>query len=470
MRALITVVCLCGVVALTACASVTSREESGRAARASLSDVPSAWAAAQASVGSVRVGWIDTFEDNVLKTLVREAQANNNDLQAAAARVERSWALARQAGAALRPAVNLTTGGSRSGSVGGPAPDSRNVTLGLQVDWELDVWGRILSGQQAAAATAESFEADFRFSQHSLAAAVAKAYFLVIEAGLLAEVTRQSIGALTETNRIVQVRYDNGLGSSQDLALSKSDLATARATLAAAEGSRREALRALEVLLGRYPGAELQVRMSLPEIPPPPPAGVPSEILERRPDLVAAERRVASAFNKLDQAKAARLPRISLTSQIGGSSTQLGNLLDPTNVAWTIGGNLVAPLFDGGVRREQVKIATAEQQQAVAAYGQAALNAFEEIETGLDHNVVLRTRDTALQEAAGEARKAFRLAGIRYKEGETDLLDVLTIQRKMLTAERSFVSVKRARLEQWVNLNLALGGSWTGTGTPPSTP
>ncbi len=454
------VLLLCGTCVLAACTAVTSREEAGGVVRASLPDMPAAWATAQDAVGDVQVDWINPFRDETLRELVREAQANNKNLQAAAANVERSWALARQAGAALQPAVTLTSEGGRSGVVASPAPDTSRVSIGLQVNWELDVWGRIRSGQQAAAATAESVEADFRFSQHSLAAAVAKAYFLAIEAGRLADVTRKSIEALTETNRIVNVRYEHGLGSSQDLALSKSGLATARAILAAAEGSHREALRALEVLLGRYPGADLHVRQSLPEVPSAPPAGVPSDILERRPDLVAAERRVAAAFSNLDQAKAARLPRISLTSDLGGSSNQLGHLLDPANVAWTIGGNLVAPLFDGGTRLEQVKIATAEQKQTLAAYGHVALNAFREVETSLDQNVVLRTRGTATREAVGEARNAFRLAQLRYHEGETDLLDVLTIQQKMLTAERNLVSIERARLEQWVTLNLALGGGW----------
>ncbi len=452
--------CLCGAFALTACASLTSRDEVGETARRE-APAPDAWVMAQQAVGDVRVGWIDALRDAVLTQLVRDAQANNKNLQGAAANVEQSWALARQAGAALRPAIDLATDGSRSGVIDSRATDASRVTLGLRVSWELDVWGRILSGQRAAAATAESVEADYRFSQYSLAAAVANAYFLAIEAGLLEDVTRQSIDALTETNRIVAVRYDNGFGSSQDLALAKSDLAAARSALAAAEGARREALRALEVLLGRYPGADLTVRASLPPTPPTPPAGVPSDVLERRPDLVAAERRVAAAFNRLDQANAARLPRISLTGNLGGSSDQLGNLLDPANVAWTVGGNLVAPLLDGGTRRAQVDIATAEQRRAVAEYGQAALNVFQEVETGLDQLVVLRARNAALDEAAGEAREAFRLARLRYDEGETDLLDVLTIQQRTLTAERNLVTIERARLEQWINLNLALGGSWT---------
>ena len=202
------------------------------------------------------------------------------------------------------------------------------------------------------------------------------------------------------------------------------------------------------------------MRATLPDAPPPPPAGVPSEILERRPDLVAAERNVAAAFNSLQSAKAARLPAISLTSEIGGTSDSLTNLLDPANVAWTVAGNLVAPLFDGGQRQSQVDISTAEQKQAVAAYGQAALDAFGEVESNLDQGVVLVDRLSSLSEAAAEANEAYRIARLRYDEGETDLIDVLNIQQRVFSAESNLAAVQRLLLDQRVNLNLALGGSW----------
>ncbi len=451
---------IAGASALAACASITSREEAGAAARADLPDIPETWAAAQDAVGDVEVGWIAAFEDETLTSLVREAQANNKNIQAAAANVERSWALARQAGAALQPNVNLTAGGTQAGGVTGAGQGGGSANLGLQVNWELDVWGRIRSGQQAAAASAEAAQADYRFSQYSLAAAVARAYFLSIEAGIQTDVVQNTVNALTETNRIVSAQYTEGLASSQDLALAQSDLSSARANLAAIEGSRRDALRALEVLLGRYPTADLDVRASLPATPPTPPAGIPSELLERRPDIIAAERQVAAAFNSLDQAKAAKMPAISLTSTIGGSSNQLANLLDPANIAWTVGGNLLAPLFDGGARQSQVEISTAEQQQAVAAYGQAALEAFQEVESGLDQSVVLKTQESSLQDAALKANEAYRSASLQHKEGETSLLDVLVIQQRVFSADSNRVSIERARLEQWVNLNLALGGSW----------
>jgi NodT family efflux transporter outer membrane factor (OMF) lipoprotein len=420
---------------------------------------PTQWQMA-ADSGAVQAGWIESFNDPALTALVIEAQANNRDIAAAAANVDRAWALARQAGAALMPDVGLTAGAARSGVAGSSGPTTTNLSLGLQVSWEVDVWGRLRSGQQAAVAGAQAVEADYRSAQESLAAATAKAYFSAIEANIQANIARETARNLEETRRIVNVRYENGKASAQDIALARSDLASARERLTALEGSFRDAVRALEALLGRYPGAVLEVREALPVAPPPPPAGLPSELLERRPDIVAAERRVAAAFNATNQARAARLPTISLTGNIGGASSSLSNLLAPGNVAWTAGANLLAPIFDGGRLREGVKVATAEQEQALAAYGQAAINAFKELETNLDQGVVVQQRIVDLKEAAEEAGNAYRIANLRYLEGEEDLLNALTIQRRHINAKSSLSTAERLLFEQRVNLNLALGGSW----------
>ncbi len=448
---------------LTGCGAAPSREaieaDVDQAVASESPATPERWGA-ESATGAVQVGWIDSFNDPALTKLVEEAQANNRDLAAAAANVDRAWALARQAGAALGPDIALSAGAGRSGTVDSSMPTRTNLSLGLQVSWEADLWGRLRAGQRGAVASAQARVADFRFAQYSLAAATAKAYFTAIEAKLQYDIARETVGILQETQRIVDLKYDNGMASAQDVSLTRSDLASARERLTTVGGSRRNALRALEVLLGRYPGAELDVRESLPVAPPPPPASVPSELLERRPDIVAAERRVAAAFNATAQAKAARLPTFGLTGDLGGASGSLSNLLDPGNVAWRLGANMLAPIFDGGRRREDVKIATAGQEQALAAYAQAALNAFSELETSLDQGVVVAQRAVELQEAAREAENAFRIASLRYEEGEEDLLSVLTIKQRANRANSALSSVERLLLEQRVNLNLALGGSW----------
>jgi len=445
-------------VLLPGCSTNQPPEVATAAAAAEVPEAPETWTGEEAA-GDVEVGWIDSFEDPTLGELVREAQEHNKNLQAAAANVDRARALARQAGAALKPNVGLALGAAQSG-VTGSSNQTSQLTAAVDISWEVDVWGRVRAGREGAVASAEAAAADYRFAQHSLAAGVARGYFLAIEAGRQEVVAQETVDALEETLRIVNLRFENGMVGQQEVSLAKSDLATARDRLVTVQGSRRDAQRALELLLGRYPAAELEVRDSLPDLPPSPPAGLPSQILERRPDLVAAERRVASAFAAADQARAARLPGVQLTGSLGGASSGLSSLLDPANLAWRAGASLLAPLFDGGARREQVEITTADQQQALAAYGDAALKAFGEVEASLDLGVVLSQRRDELKIAAQEAQEAYRIADLRYKEGESDLLDVLAVRQRVFAAGTNLVSVERQLLDQRVSLHLALGGSW----------
>ena len=454
---------LAAVLLVAGCATPTQQEVEAKvdaAAGEQLTDTPETWR----SLGSsdpIQVGWIGSFNDPALTALVAEAQAHNRNLAAAAASLEQAQALARQAGASLTPDVNLALGAARGGALGNDGPSASNtLSAGVQVAWEADLWGRIRSGVAQATASAQAAEADFRFAQYSLAANTAIAYFAAVEANLQTQIAKDSLKVLEDTQRIVDAQFKEGMADAQDLALSKSDLASAQDRVATLEGAGRNALRALELLLGRYPGADVEVRDQLPRVPAPPPADVPSGVLERRPDIVAAERRVAAAFNAVAQARAARLPSVSLTGSLGGTSSALSDLLSPSNVAWSLGTNLLAPLFDGGRLRENVVIANAEQEAALAQYADTALRAFSDVETALDQGAVLVDRNRALQEAADQSKEAYRLAELRYKEGESSLLDLLTLQQRMISTRSNLSSVQRLLLEQRVNLNLALGGSW----------
>ena len=450
-------------VSLSGCGLHTSKDQIDHNVKKSIeSEVPSlplGWRDYSES-GDIAGDWIASFADPTLENLVVEAQENNKNLQVAAANVERARALVSQAGAALQPNVDLIAGGGGSGILDNSKANTSAMNLGLQVSWELDIWGRLSAGQRSAVASAEAVQADYIYSQHSLAAATAIAYFIAIEIQKQTKIVGETVSSLLEISRIVDLQYENGMTTRQDVALARSDLASAKERLADIEGSKRNSTRALELLLGRYPQAELAVRETLPSLPPQPPAGLPSNLLERRPDIIAAERRVAAAFNKTAQAKAARLPSLGLTGSLGGVSNSLSTILNPANVTWQAGANLLAPVFDGGVRQAQVDIATAEQKQALASYGQAGLTAFFEVEQFLDQGDVLLRRQSQLTEALREARRAYNIAKIRYKEGETPLLDVLSLQQRVNTSESNLASVTRLLLEQRVNLYLALGGSW----------
>ncbi|WOE75341.1 TolC family protein [Alterisphingorhabdus coralli] len=458
---------------LSGCATIkpaTDRETVEKAA-ASLPELPQAWTSARERVGDVKVGWIEAYNDPVLTKLVEEAQLNNRNLRAAAANVERSWALARQAGSPLLPSVDASGTVQNierleSQNLGGlpidigSIPGFERYNVAVQASWEVDVWGRIRAGQQSAVESARSVEADYVFAQYSIASAVAQAYFLALEADQQIVVAQGIVDALTEISRVVNARYRYGMASAFDVSLAESDLATAQESLERAKNSRLIAVRSLEALLGRYPAAAIQTSGSFPALPAPPGAGVPSELLERRPDIIAAERQIAAAINSRKVAQAAKLPRFSLTTALNGASNDLEDVLDPANMLWTLAGNILAPIFDGGARDAAVDLADADTQAAVALYADTAINAFSEVEQALDLGVALRKQRAALERANQETDNAYRLSVLRYKEGEIDLIDVLSVQQRVFAAQSNLISIRRAQLNQYLDISLALGGDW----------
>ncbi len=451
---------------IAGCATLSTDEDVAAATAASLPALPEQWAVDGALPGEVRIGWIEAIGDPVLTALVREAQLNNPDIRAAAASLEASRALVRQARAPLFPQVNGVFNVDQTDSPQPFQPNDPVYTATLQAQWEADLWGRVRAGRNAAYASAQAVEADFRFAQYALASGVAAAYFASIEAQEQVGVAQRTVDALAEIDRIVRVRYREGFASRQDTATAGSDLETARDSLAQAQAGARAARRALEVLLGRYPADRLDLVDELPETPAAPPAGLPSELLERRPDVIAAERRVAASFAGLDQAKAAQLPLVSLTASGGGTSTDLFDILNGPNLLWSVVGNVLQPIFDGGLRGAQVDEADANRRAAVALYASTALGALREVEDNLDQVKVLARREGILENAAEESGTAYALAQLQYAEGEIALIDVLNIQQRLFAAERNLVAVRRARIEQWVALNLALGGDWDNNRLP----
>ncbi|MEL6239229.1 MAG: efflux transporter outer membrane subunit [Pseudomonadota bacterium] len=447
--------------ALSGCMTLSTDDDVARAAAESLPSLPDNWVVDGADPGDVRIGWIEAVGDPVLTELVMEAQANNPDILAAAANLDAARALVVQARAPLFPQINANFNVDRTDT---PNPFALNTTLftaTAQAAWELDLWGRVRSGRNAAYASAQAVEADLRFAQYALAAGVASAYFASIEAREQVSVAQRTVDALAEIDRIVRVRYREGFASRQDTATTGADLEGARDALEQAQNGARNAKRALEVLLGRYPAEKVEFAEALPEAPPPPPAGLPADLLERRPDVIAAERRVASAFANLDQTKAAQLPQVVLTAAGGSTSTDLGDILDTGNLLWSIIGDVLQPIFDAGLRGAQEDEADANRRAAISLYASTALAALQDVEDNLDAVKVFAERETILETAAEEAGTAYALAQLQYEEGEIDLIDVLNFQQRLFSAERNLVTVRRQRIDQWVGLNLALGGSWS---------
>jgi len=402
--------------------------------------VPPQWTAAGAGTGAVSSNWLAGFKDEQLTALVVEAIAHNPNLQIGAARMEQAQLYAKLAGAKLYPSVDLLARGG--GKLSGDGSGLQGAVL--TANWEIDLWGRVRYGRAAAGADAASTAADYEYARQSLAAQVAKAYFLATEASLQAEVARRTIG----------------VGNDEDVFVARASVGGYRDALRGIELALEQARRALELLAGRYPAATTTVNAQLPGQTDAIPAGLPSELLERRPDVIAAERRVAAAFNRIHEAKAARLPSISLTTGLSTISSSLFVLKDRDNPTWNFGGNLLMPIFRGGALKTQVEIRTAEQKQAVAAYADVGLRAFGEVEAALSAEIAAREREKILAGTVSDNERALDIVRTQFKVGSTDLRFVNQRQLALSSVQSALVRMQAEQRVQRVNLHLALGGSF----------
>jgi NodT family efflux transporter outer membrane factor (OMF) lipoprotein len=289
---------------------------------------------------------------------------------------------------------------------------------------------------------------------------VAKSWFLAIEAGLQRAIAQDALRSAESLLRIAQERLRVGNGNEQAVAEARANVGNYRDRLRQIELARGQALRALELLLGRYPAAEITVAERLAPMPPPVPVGMPSQLLERRPDVIAAERRVAAAFDRVGEARAAQLPRISLTAGGSSVSSDLLVLQDTSNPIWSVGANLIAPLYQGGALRAQVEIRSAEQKQAVAEYARTGQRAFGEVENALAAETALRERDAILEATVRDSERALELAQVQYRVGSIDLRAVEQSQLALYSARLSRLRVQTEQLAQRVNLHLSLGGNF----------
>ena len=410
------------------------------------------WAAPAGDSGEVDDNWIASFNDEQLNVLVTEAISTQNpQMRILSANVDRAEASTRLAASAKKPMVGV--GAGLSGTGGNAAVEQNVATGGFGVSWEVDVWGRIQAGVNAADENLRATEADFQAGRMSLAANVAKAWYLATELSLQVQLAEEVVGILEQTVSLVEKKQQIGQISMQDVFLARGTLASSRDALEAARGGQRQAQRALEILLGRYPAGEIETATELVPVPPPIPVGLPSDLLERRPDLIAAERRVAAAFFVSEQARLARLPSFSLTGQ-GGVTSALSGAIG------TLGAGMVAPLYTGGAIEAQIDIANADQQAAIGAYGLAVLNAFEEVEAALTNSDLLERREQFLAEAVDNNLQVYNLAQKQYEVGQIELLNLLQIQAGWIGARVGLLDIRNQRLAERINLHLALGGSF----------
>lgn len=474
-------------------------------------ELPADWVAGRLLTGDALTSqappdddWWRPLGGEVLASLIAEAWGGNQDLAAAAARVEAAVAQARIAGADALPQAGASLDASRrrQSFLGFPIPggdggvlSTTNTSLqtGLNVSWELDLWGRLAAAEGAAVANAQAARADFAAARLSLAGQVTKAWLGVRAAREQAALAEATLDNRQRSETRLRRRWEAGVAEALDLRRAMANRASTAALLVERRRQLDAAQRRLELLLGRYPDGDLRTPLppgvdatlgpragsqpgtasteagfvapggGLLLAPPsttPIPAGLPAELLARRPDLVAAERRLAAAGLSVEEARAARLPRISLTGAAGRSSQELDDLLDSDFSVWSLAGNLLQPIFQGGRLAAAEDLAEARRREVLAGYVAAALGAFSEVEGALAGERFLAELVAALEEASREALDARDHSEERYVAGLAGYLALLESQRQALAAESELIAARLGRLEARVDFHLALGGGF----------
>jgi NodT family efflux transporter outer membrane factor (OMF) lipoprotein len=419
------------------------------------------WAAySESNPKLVDDGWIASFGSKSLVELVDIALVNNRDIRIAAARLDESRAAARRAGAAAIPGVSAGATVGVEDEVKSAAAPVNDILLKVGVSWEADLWGRIRGNRSAASLDAVAEAGLYEAARQSVAAQVARNWILINGNRTLLQIARNEVAERSKSLENVRARIDERSALPVDANEIAGELALAQRTAVGAENAVDDAIRAMEVLLGKYPAGKLAVNESLPRMSPNVALGLPSDLLERRPDVWAAERQVAAAFHRTNEARAAQLPRLTLSADLTGPGATLADALDPTNILWRLAGGLITPVINGAALQEDVNIANARQEAALANYGKVALTAFREVEDALADQISYSRELVYLQRAEREYSAAIRQQEDRYTAGEIDLGNLSDTRLRYYDIQRAIVLTRMAYLLSRLDLHLALGGSF----------
>ncbi len=400
-----------------------------------------------------------SFNDPALDAIVAEAIANNLDLRQAAAVVEMARQTVVVVGSKLWPQIGAQFGSATLHDASESANTNSNMQYG-GISWEIDLWGRLRAQRAASEANFQATALDYAFARQSLATTTAKSWYLAIETRQLLALAEQAVEIYTRLLELVKIRRAAGKVADLDVAEASANVNTAEGELRVAQGLYSDARRALELLLGRYPAAEIEISAAFAPLPPPVAAGLPSSLLERRPDIMAAERQVLAVFRTEEAAKLALLPSIWLNFEGGRLSDRILDLVHLNPALYRAAIGMSVPIFTGGALTAQIKIATAQEEQTVARYGSVVLRAFGEVEVALTNEMLLTQRTLFDQRALEDRTTAVQIAAIKYTAGSIDLLSVLILQSEQLTTQASVIKLRNAQLANRINLHLALGGSF----------
>jgi NodT family efflux transporter outer membrane factor (OMF) lipoprotein len=423
------------------------------------------WLSPSATTGkrAADLPWQDFFGDAKLRGLIAIALANNRDLRVAVLNIEQARAQYDIRRADLLPTVGASGSAARAPNANGKLANTYTVGLGFSA-WEIDLFGRIRSLSQTALAQYFATEEGRKAAQISLVSSVATTWLGVVADDELLKITGDTLTTRQESLRLTQLRFDNGVSSEIDLRQAQSLVETARATLAQLTRQRALDLDALALLLGQPVPANFTIdattaTVSLPDVP----AGMPSEVLARRPDVRQAEQQLIAANANIGAARAAFFPHISLTSAFGTASGELSGLFKSGSWAFTASSQLVQPIFDAGRNRAGLASANVARDIAVAQYERAIQSAFREVSDALAGRATFGEQVRAQAAAVEATAVTYRLTDLRYRNGVASFLDLLDAQRSLFTAQQALVQTRLQALQNQVLLYRALGGGWTGS-------
>jgi outer membrane protein, multidrug efflux system len=441
------------------------RSEANAAARESLGDLP----------------WWEVFHDDALHDMVRTALENNYDLRIAVTQVEQSRAIAMQVRSQLYPQVTyeLEADRGKNAILGGPtlglglSPGKTfNSFLGvIDATWELDLWGRIRRLNEAARAQLLASEEAQRGVVVTLVGDVAQAYFELLELDLELQIAHDAVESFQQSYDLFEQRFEGGVGTKLETSRAQASLAAAAATIPDLERLILIKEDQLSVLMGLNPaGIELERTLLEEASPPSIPAGLPSSLLERRPDIRQAEALLRAASANIGVAEAAFFPRIGLTAALGAGSTELNKIASGSRALWSVGVNVAGPIFEGGKLIGAHRQAVAAWEQAGLQYQQAALNAFREVADALASRLKLEAVRIERARAVEAYEVAVAIALDRYRFGKANYLDVIDAQEQLFSARTALAQTRRDQFLAVVQLFKALGGGWTLTEESDGTP
>ena len=429
-------------------------------------NAPQRWQAADRGVdGAMSRGWVDEFNSREMKRVVTEAMKANHNLAAAAARMREAEYVRLAGRSRLLPSVDLGNSAGFTLSENGPnfpasERESYNVTIASA--WEVDLWGRLADLSAADAADAAAQRALFRGARLSLAAATARAWVEVIAAQQQLDLARVILDSFERNLRISERIYRGTGEGALDVQFGRNNVASAKGSVESRRLARDEAARTLEVLMGRYPAGKLTAGATLPTLEQRVPAGLPVELLERRPDLAVARAQLFASAKRADASRKSLLPDLRLTTSAGTPVDDFSRLLDPEWLVASIAANLTQSVYSGGQLTNQARAALERNRASIEAYQQAALDAFREVESALAADVSLAKQEAFLEVEVEQGALAEAQATRDYSEGVegTTILDVLEAQRRANNAKASLIALRNQRLQNRIDLHLALGGDF----------